>query len=148
MIENEITEMLQPLIMDLGYELWGCEYLNQGKHSLLRIYIDSANGIGIADCEKVSKQVSAILDVEDPISSYYRLEISSPGIPRPLFNKEQYTRYIGQTVQLKLFKPLNQSRKVIGVILKATDELLTLEHNQEQLEIQFSQIAKANLTGE
>lgn len=148
MIQNEIEQMLKPLVEDLGYELWGCEYLSQGRHSLLRIYIDKDAGIGIEDCEKVSRQISAMLDVEDPISGNYSLEISSPGIPRPLFNKEQYARYLGQAVQLKLFKPIKGSRKLAGIIMTVNDDILVLGVGDEQLEVQFSQIVKANLTGE
>ncbi|KTD22688.1 NusA-like protein [Legionella lansingensis] len=148
MIKNEIEQLLKPLIEDLGYELWGCEYLPQGKHSLLRIYIDKEDGIHIEDCERVSRQVSALLDVEDPIPGNYSLEVSSPGIPRPLFNKEQYRRYIGQDIRLKLFKPINGSRNLSGTIVSVNDDILILKIGDEQLEVQFTQIVKANLTGE
>ncbi|ARG96406.1 ribosome maturation factor RimP [Legionella micdadei] len=148
MIRNEIEAMLKPLINDLGYELWGCEYIPQKKHSLLRVYIDKEDGIGIDDCERVSKQISAFLDVEDPISGNYSLEISSPGIPRPLFYKEQYGRYLGQDIQVKLFKPINGSRKLTGTIVNVDEEVLMLKVGEEQLEIPFSHIVKANLIGE
>lgn len=148
MIQSEIEQLVKPLIDDLGYELWGCEYLSQGKHSLLRIYIDKVDGIRVEDCELVSKQISALLDVEDPISGNYSLEISSPGIPRPLFNKEQYRRYLGQDVQIKLFKPVGGQRKLIGRIESVHDDQLRLKVDDGQLDIQFSQIVKANLTGE
>ncbi|KTC76858.1 ribosome maturation factor RimP [Legionella brunensis] len=148
MIKNEIEQLLTPLIEDLGYELWGCEYLPQGKHSLLRVYIDKENGIGIEDCERVSRQVSALLDVEDPIPGNYSLEISSPGIPRPLFNKEQYKQYVGNEVRIKVFKPINGSRNLFGTIISANEDTLILKIGDEQLEVQFTQIVKANLTGE
>ncbi len=148
MIQSEIEEILKPVVNDLGYELWGCEYLSQGKHSLLRIYIDKEDGIGIEDCEIVSRQINALLDVEDPIPGNYSLEVSSPGIPRPLFKKEQYKRYVGQNIQVKLFKPLNGSRKLSGIILNANDDVLVLQIGDEQLDVQFSHIVKANLTGE
>lgn len=148
MIRNEIEAMLMPLVEDLGYELWGCEYLSQGKHSLLRIYIDKEDGINIDDCERVSKQISAFLDVEDPISGNYSLEISSPGIPRPLFYKEQYKRYLGQDVQVKLFKPVNGSRKFTGTILDVSEDVLILQMGEEKIEIPFAHVVKANLIGE
>ncbi|MBA2651789.1 MAG: ribosome maturation factor RimP [Tatlockia sp.] len=148
MIQSEIEEILKPLINNLGYELWGCEYLSQGKHSLLRLYIDKEDGIAVEDCERVSKQVSAFLDVEDPISGNYSLEISSPGIPRPLFYKEQYQRYLGQAIKIKLFKPLNGSRKLLGDIVNVSDEILTLKVGEEMLEVPFPHIVKANLIGE
>ncbi|KTC87958.1 MULTISPECIES: ribosome maturation factor RimP [Legionella] len=148
MIRNEIEAMLMPLVEDLGYEFWGCEYLSQGKHSLLRIYIDKEDGINVEDCERVSKQISAYLDVEDPIPGNYSLEISSPGIPRPLFYKEQYKRYLGQDVQIKLFKPVNGSRKLKGTILDVSEDVLILQMGEEKIEIPFSHIVKANLIGE
>ncbi|MDI9818925.1 MULTISPECIES: ribosome maturation factor RimP [unclassified Legionella] len=146
MIKSEIEELLKPLVEDLGYELWGCEYLAQGKHSLLRLYIDKDGGIGLEDCERVSRQVSALLDVEDPITGNYSLEISSPGIPRPLFSKEHYRRYTGHSVQLKLFKPISGSRKLSGIIVSVNEDSLVLKVGDEQLDIQLNQIVKANLT--
>lgn len=148
MIQNDIEQLLNPLIVDLGYELWGCEYLSQGKHSVLRLYIDKENGIELADCERVSRQVSALLDVEDPISGNYSLEVSSPGVPRPLFKKEQYKRYIAHEVAIKLFNPINGSRRLSGHIVVANEDSVVLEMDGVQLEIPFSHIVKAKLTSE
>ncbi|STX30076.1 NusA-like protein [Legionella beliardensis] len=148
MIRKDIQELIEPLVNQLGYVLWGCEYLLQGKHSLLRIYIDKENGVNITDCERVSRQVSALLDVEDPIQGHYSLEISSPGIPRPLFDREHYRQYIGSDVMLKLHKPINGKRKIKGIIQSVTNDAFTLKVNDEQYEVQFSQIVKANLIGE
>lgn len=144
----EITEMILPVIQELGYELWGCEYLTQGRYSLLRIYIDKNDGILVEDCEKVSRQVSALLDVEDPITGNYTLEVSSPGIPRPLFYPYQYQLFIGANVQLKLIRPVSGQRKFTGKILSANDEAVVLELGNEQLKVEFSNIAKAYLTDE
>ncbi|KTD28737.1 ribosome maturation factor RimP [Legionella israelensis] len=146
MIKDKLKQLLEPVIEDAGYQLWGIEYLAQGKHSLLRIYIDKPEGIGIDDCERVSKQVSSLLDVEDPISGNYNLEVSSPGISRPLFFTWQYKKYIGSDVQLKLIKPLKNKRKITGTIASVSDDAVVLEIDQEQHEILFSAIAKANLT--
>ena len=85
-ISDKVVALINPSINDLGYELVGVEYVASGKHSILRLYIDSEEGIGVDDCEVVSRQVSAIMDVEDPISGQYNLEVSSPGIERPLFS--------------------------------------------------------------
>ena len=85
-IADKVLSILNPSVHDLGYELLGVEYVPSGKHSVLRLYIDSEKGIGVDDCEIVSRQVSAIMDVEDPISGQYNLEVSSPGIERPLFS--------------------------------------------------------------
>ncbi len=148
MNKTDLEKLLQPIVNQLGYELWGCDYLQQGKHSLLRIYIDKEDGIGVADCELVSRDVSTMLDVEDPITGNYSLEISSPGIPRPLFYKEQFDRYIGSEVELKLYKPLDGSRKVIGTICSTDSETLIIDLGDSQKNILFSQIVKANLIGE
>ena len=145
-MQDELEQLLGPTVNDMGYELWGCEYLSQGKHSLLRIYIDKADGIGIEDCQEVSHQISALLDVEDPIPGNYSLEVSSPGIPRPLFSSWQYQRYIGQEVQVKTFKPVGGKRKILGTIVSASEGSLLLKINNEDQELLFSNIVKANLT--
>ena len=146
MIQREIEQLIKPTLESMGYELWGCDYLAQGKHSLLRVYIDKADGIGIEDCEKTSRQVSAILDVEDPISGNYSLEVSSPGIPRPLFHSSQYQRYVGMEAQIKLFKPVNAMRKFVGTIVSVDEQTLVLSIDNKQQDFLFSNIVKANLT--
>lgn len=146
MIQDDLEQLLAPTINDMGYELWGCEYLSQGKHSLLRIYIDKEDGIGIEDCQEVSHQVSALLDVEDPIPGNYNLEVSSPGIPRPLFSGWQYQRYSGQLVQVKTFKPVANKRKLQGTIISVSESSVVLNINGEDHELLFSNIAKAYLT--
>lgn len=148
MIQTEIEQAIRPCVESLGYELWGCQYLIQGRRSLLRVFIDQASGIGIEDCEKVSRQISAVLDVEDPISGNYSLEVSSPGIPRSLFYNEQYQRYIGEIVEIKLSKPIANQRKFIGKIIAADAQelVLDLEEGQGQQRFSFTMITKAHLT--
>lgn len=148
MIQDEIELLLRPIVDHMGYELWGCEYLAQGKHSLLRVYIDKEDGIGIEDCEQVSREVSATLDVEDPIPGNYSLEVSSPGIPRPIFRHWQYQRYIGHEAHIKLFKPVAGTRKFTGIIISANEGTLVLDIDGTQQDFLFSNIVKANLTAE
>ncbi len=148
MLQDEIEQLLRPTIESMGYELWGCEYLAQGKHSLLRIYVDKEDGIGIADCEQVSRQVSALLDVDDPVPGHYSLEVSSPGIPRPLLGYLHYQRYVGRDVHIKLFKPVAGTRKFFGTIVSANQDKLVLDVSGIQQEFLFSNIVKANLTVE
>lgn len=148
MLQDDIEQLLRPTIESMGYELWGCEYLAQGKHSLLRVYIDKEDGIGIGDCEQVSRQTSALLDVEDPIPGNYSLEVSSPGIPRPMFRSWQYQRYIGQGVHIKLYKPVTGTRKFMGTIVSADENSLVLDIDGTQQDFLFSNIVKANLTVE
>lgn len=148
MIQNKVEQLLQPVIEEMGYELWACEYRAQGQHSLLRVYIDKEDGISITDCEEVSRRVNAILDVEEPISGHYTLEISSPGIPRPLFHPWQYERYLGREVKLKLLRPIREQRNFNGVIATVCETSVTLEIEGQQQELSFSNIVKANLTDE
>ena len=145
MVQDDIELLLKPTIDSMGYVLWGCEYFAQGKHSLLRVYIDKEGGIGIEDCEQVSRQVSALLDVDDPISGNYSLEVSSPGIPRPLFRSEHYHRYIGQLAHIKLLKPVAGKRKFVGTIVSADEKMLVLDVDGEKQDFLFSNIVKANL---
>jgi len=146
-IADKIEALIDPVIIDMGYELVGIEYVASGKHSTLRIYIDSENGIGVDDCEAVSRQVSAILDVEDPITNQYNLEVSSPGIERPLFNIGHYQRFLGHDIKLRLVRPINGQRKFTGAIGSVSEannsvELVT-ELGPVILDIEL--IEKANL---
>ena len=148
MIQRDIEELLRPSIVSLGCEWWGCEFVQQGRHGLLRVYIDKPEGVGIDDCQQVSRQVSALLDVHDLIPGQYRLEISSPGIPRPLFYPAQYQRYVGQMVQIKVARPIAGQRKMTGAIFSVKDDTLTLTINEVHHEFLFSNIVKAILTVE
>lgn len=148
MIQSDIQNQLKPLVEQLGFEFWGCEYVPQGRHALLRIYIDSEQGIGITDCTQVSRQISAFLDVEDLIKDHYSLEVSSPGIPRPLFFLEQYPRYIGQIVQLKLRHALNGSRKIQALLVAVNETTIQIRIGEECCDVAYSNIVKANVTGE
>lgn len=147
MIKTDIQQLIQPLISDLGYQLWGVEYFSQGKHSLLRIYIDKETGINLEDCETVSRNISALLDVEDPISGNYSLEVSSPGLSRPLFTKDQYLRFLGSEVQLRLTKPMDGRKKLTGTLQSVEEDSMTLAMGNKVYVVLFSQILKANLTG-
>ncbi|KTD04081.1 Ribosome maturation factor RimP [Legionella geestiana] len=146
MIQDKVEQLISPAIADMGYELWGCEYLSQGRHSLLRIYIDREGGITIDDCERVSRQVGALLDVEDPITGEYTLEVSSPGIPRPLLNWKHFSRYIGQEAQLKLHKPWCGKRNITGIIRSADPDAVLLSVDDTEQAFPVSTIVKAYLT--
>lgn len=148
MLKLEIQQLIEPVVVESGYQFWACEYISQGKHSFLRVYIDKEGGIGISDCEYISKQISAVLDVEDPIKTDYSLEVSSPGIPRPLFSQAHYQQYLGHNVEVKLHKVLHGSRRFTGIIQSVNENSVILDVQGEQIEFQFSQIVKANLIGE
>lgn len=146
MKHNEVEQIIKPIVEDMGYVIWGCEYLSQGKHSLLRIYIDHDDGIGIEDCQRVSREISSVLDVEDPIPGQYSLEVSSPGIPRPLFHPWQYQLFVGQIIKIKVFKPIDGKRTFSGTIVSVDEDKLTLKVDDDELEIFISNIVKAYLT--
>lgn len=140
-----LRELLEPTITALGYEFLGCIYMPQGHRSLLRIYIDKMQGITLADCELVSRQVSAVLDVEDPLSGTYTLEVSSPGEDRPLFQQGHFKRYLGARIQLRLQVPINKQRRLIGVLTKVDDEGITLLVDEQEFKLTWAGIARANL---
>lgn len=142
---QKLNELLQPLVEDLGYEFVGLEYNNNPKHSVLRIYIDHENGVGIDDCENVSREVAALLDVNDPIRSHYNLEISSPGLDRPLFTPAHYRQFAGNMVQINLFAPQDGRRKFSGQILGADENGVRVEQDGSEVRLDFDNIAKAKL---
>jgi len=133
-ITVKLREALIPAIEGLGYNLWGIEFISNGRSNLLRIYIDSAAGISIDDCEKASRQIAAILDVEDFIVSKYILEVSSPGLDRPLFEPSQFVENIGKQVKIKLSRAFDGRRNFQGVLQNVVDgELFLMVDNTEYI---------------
>jgi len=141
----KLTQMVQPLVEDLGYEFVGLEYSSNPKNPVLVLYIDKPGGIAVEDCETTSREVAALLDVEDPIPGHYVLEVSSPGLDRPLFTVEQFSRFAGSTVQLSLFAPLDGRRKFKGRILASQDGKIRLEQDGVEVTLEHGNIAKARL---
>lgn len=140
-----LNNLLQPLIEGLGYEFVGLEYASAPKQSLLRIYIDAGEGVGLSDCEFVSREVASLLDVEDPIAGHYTLEVSSPGVARPLFTLEQFERFSGEEIKLTAFAPVDGRRKFKGRILGVGADEVRLEVDGETVALAFDNIAKARL---
>ena len=140
-----LNELLQPLVEDLGYEFIGLEYNPNPKHSVLRIYIDHENGVGIQDCEIVSRETAALLDVKDPIRSHYNLEVSSPGLDRPLFTPAHFSEFTGSEVQINLFAPQDGRRKFTGPILSAGESSVSIEQDGSEVTLDYDSIAKAKL---
>jgi ribosome maturation factor RimP len=141
-----LTGLVQPVAEALGYELWGVEYVSHGKQTLIRIYIDSENGIGVDDCAKVSRQVGSIFDVEEPIAGEYNLEVSSPGMDRPLFKLSQYSRYIGEQVKVRLRSPFEGRRKFSGLLTGVEGEDVVVAVDDHEYLLPFDMIDKANIT--
>lgn len=143
--EATISGLIEPTVNALGLELWGIEHVSQGKFSTLRIYIESDAGITVDDCEKVSRQVSAILDVEDPISGEYTLEVSSPGLDRPLFSLEQFESFAGSEVSVRLRSPLDGRRKFKGIITQVSEGAVCIEVDGETFSLPHAEVEKANI---
>lgn len=143
--ETVIREMIAPAVEALGYQLWGIEYMSQGKHTLLRIFIDGPEGIQVDDCAKVSHQVSGILDVEDPISGEYNLEVSSPGLDRPLFELEQYQQYIGSQLKLRLRSSFEGRKKFTGILAGVENDEIVLAVDSDEYLLPIELIEKANV---
>lgn len=144
--QSQLEELLAPVIESLGCELWGLEYFAQGKRSMLRVYIDKKpDGVLIDDCERVSRQVSSVLDVEDPIAGEYTLEVSSPGMDRPLFRLEQYADYIGEQVALKLRVGFEGRKKFSGILKGIENDEIVLEVDKEEYLLPFELIDKASV---
>jgi len=139
-----LQELIEPSVIALGVELWGIEFLSQGKHSTLRVYIDSEeNGITVDDCAKVSHQISGIMDVEDPIAGNYTLEVSSPGVDRPLFTLEQFAAYAGSHIQLRLRIAYEGRRKFKGILngIEGDDILVAVDEEEHMLPIEYIDFA-------
>lgn len=145
----ELEQMIQPIAEGLGCVFWGMEFLSQGRHSVLRIYIDKENdGITVDDCEAVSRQVSGILDVEDPIQGEYTLEVSSPGWDRPLFRLEQFAAYAGEVVQVRLRSPYDGRRNFKGLLkgVEGDEVVVQVDDNEYLLPIEL--VEKANIVAQ
>ena len=143
--EHKLTDMLRPAVEEAGVELLGIEFVSAGKHSILRLFIDHENGIDVDNCAEVSRQVGALLDVEDPISTEYNLEVSSPGLDRPLFSLTHYQEVVGETVNVRLSLPLNGRRKFKGILNTVENDLLIVTVDNEEYELVFSNVDKGNL---
>ena len=140
-----LADILQPAVEALGFELWGLEHLQQGKHYVLRVFIDSENTVNLRDCEIVSRQISALLDVEDPISGEYTLEVSSPGIERPLFKIDQFAQFVGDTVKIAMRSQIEGRRKFKGLIECVSADEISLSVDGKTFKLDFADIDKANI---
>jgi len=142
---EQLQALLAPVVEALGYVCWGVEYISQGRHSLLRVYIDHPNGILVEDCEAVSRQVSGVLDVEDPITNEYTLEVSSPGMDRPLFTLEQFAAHAGEQVKVKLRSPFEGRRNFQGLLRGVEDQDVVVQVDEHEYLLPIEMIDKANV---
>lgn len=156
----ELTELIAPAVAACGVDLWGIEFMPQGRKSLLRIYIESlpenqaaGEHVTIEDCSAVNHQVSGVLDVHDPIAGEYVLEVSSPGFDRPLFTREQVAAYVGETINLRLIHAIGscdtKRRKVVGrLTCVGEDSMTVITEDKLEFNIAFDSVDKAHLVYE
>lgn len=147
-LTDRICEFVKPTIESLGLQLWGCELMGSGMDTVLRIYIDKDDGITVDNCAEVSHQVSGILDVEDVIKEHYTLEVSSPGINRPLFTSSQFAKYIGQTIRVRLNRAIDNRRNYLGKLDFVNQDTIKLIIDNETFELPIENIDKAKLVTE
>lgn len=145
---THLTTLIQETVEGLGYELWGVTFHPQAKHQTLCVYIESSQGITLDDCSKVSHRLSERLDEVDPIQGAYLLEVSSPGLDRPLFTVEQFERYIGEQVRVEMRSPINGQRRFKGRLLRVAPEAISIEEKRQHIDLLVRDIAKANLIPE
>ena len=143
--QEKLFNLIEPIVVSFALELWGIQYLVRSKSSLLRIYIDSAEGVVVDDCEKVSRQVSALLDVENLISEEYTLEVSSPGLDCPLFNLEQYERFISKKLSIKLISPYEGRKNFKGQLIAIEDEEIVMVSGDDEYRFPFEGIEHARI---
>ncbi|MFT6330160.1 MAG: ribosome maturation factor RimP [Bermanella sp.] len=144
-LERKLTEMLIAPVEALGFELVGVEFVRAGKHSILRVFIDHEDGIDVDNCADASHQISAVLDVEDIITAEYNLEVSSPGMDRPLFNSAHYALVVGETITVKLSIPQNGRRNFKGLLLKCENDTILIKVDNDEFSLAIANIEKGNL---
>lgn len=139
-----IEDILQAGADALGYEIVAVE-LSGGDSKIVRVYIDAEDGVNVTDCAKASRQFSAIMDVEDPIANRYTLEVSSPGLDRPLAKAAHFKAVLGSEVKIKMMSLFNGRRRFSGELVEATDEFAVVEVDGEQTELPYSDMDRARL---
>jgi len=143
--EKQVEELLAPTVESLGCNIWGVEFLAQGKHTKLRLYIDSEAGVTVDDCANVSRHVSDILDVEEIITGAYTLEVSSPGMDRILFKESQFTDSVGEQVDVRLNFPFEGRRKFIGMLAGVQDSMAVVQIDDDEYLLPLENIQRARV---
>jgi ribosome maturation factor RimP len=149
-IEDAIWKLAEPLIAENGLELIDVEYVKEGAEWYLRLFLDKDGdeGVDLDDCELISRKLSDVLEIEDPITQAYRLEVSSPGIERPLKRTKDFQRFQGEKVQIKTFSEVEGKKQFVGILGETTEETVTLDVDGTMIGIPRKKISKANLVWE
>ncbi|MBF7082368.1 ribosome maturation factor RimP [Desulfallas sp. Bu1-1] len=144
-VVQEIEEIISPVLDDMGIELVDIQYLKEGGRWILRIFIDQPGGVGLEDCQSVSERIDPLLDEKDPIPQSYYLEVSSPGLDRPLKKLADFERFAGKEVNVTTYVPVNGKRKFKGKLITASSHAIILETGGNDVEIPMEQVASARL---
>ena len=143
--ELQIEELITPTVEALDATVWGVEYLNQGKYSLLRIYVERDAGVSVDLCAEVSRHVSDLLDVEEILPSAYTLEVSSPGMDRLLFKGKQYSAHVGERLDVRLNYPFEGRKKIVGTLAGLEDDSVVLQVDDEEYLLPLENVQKARI---
>ena len=145
---NEIDQLVRPIAVELDYEIYYIEYVKESGEDYLRIYIEKPEGrIALSDCEAMSRRVSEVMDIKDPIKDPYFLEISSPGLNRGIYTEEHYNRYINSEIQVKLKNAINGKKNIKGILKEVKEDSIIIDA-EGSIEIPKEKIKSANLEGE
>ena len=144
-MQTALDNLIKNTVDGLGYQLWGYEYRPHSESALLRIFIEKKEGISIEDCASVSRQIGAVLDVENIIPVAYILEVSSPGMDRVLFTPDQYQDYLGETIKIRTRTPIDERRNFKGSLIKTNESVVTVKVDNQEFEIPFESIDRARL---
>ena len=146
--QAHLWDLFEPVVSGMGYDLIEIEHFPNPKHGVLRLYIDKEGGVNVDDCSNVSRQISALIDVEEPVRGQFNLEISSPGADRPLRRLQDFQRFIGSLVKLKTVMPLEGQRNFKGRLLEASEEVLVIETDTEEISLPMNAVEKARIVPE
>lgn len=148
-LKDKLIDFIAPIVTELGYELYHLEFVKEGKDNYLRVYIDKDNGnISLDDCEKVSRAVSDMLDLKDPIKDSYYLEVSSPGIERTLFTEEHLKKYTGSEIAVRLYSALNGKKQYDGKLIEFDKETIVIDCAGSNISIPRNKVSNINLRAE
>ena len=143
--EKKVWELAEPIAVQEDCFIYDVEYVKEGGVWFLRVYIDKYGGVSLDECEAVSRALSTVLDEADPIQQNYYLEVSSPGIERKLKTKEHFDRYIGETIDIGLYKAINKSKQLTGKLISFEDDVITVEVDGERIEMSLKETTGVKL---
>jgi ribosome maturation factor RimP len=151
-VEDIVERLGAPLAEQLGYELVTVEYRKEGPDWVLRCFIDSLSGIGLIECQRFSEAIGKLLDETDPIPGSYLLEVSSPGIERPLKKDADFVRFVGEKIELTLHKAINGQKlyqgELLGLVTEKTGKMIQIKQNDTVIAIPQSEVAKVHIRAE